>query len=108
LSIIIISINRGFRNSYIQEKALRGGGQMGSIKRIGLLIVGWCFVVLGIIGLFLPILQGVLFILIGLGILSSRSKTIKRLLKRLQERYPQHYEKVKVWEEQLKKWFKKG
>jgi len=81
---------------------------MESIKRIGLLILGWFFVVLGVIGLFLPILQGILFILIGLAILSSRSKTIKRLLKHLEERYPQHHEKVEVWKERLSKWFKKN
>jgi len=80
---------------------------MESIKRIGLLIIGWLLVVLGIIGLFLPILQGILFILIGLAILSSRSETIKRLLKHLEERYPQHHEKIEVWKERLRKWFKK-
>ena len=81
---------------------------MESIKRIGLLVLGWFFVVLGIIGLFLPVLQGVLFILIGLAILSSRSETIKRLLKYLEERYPHHHEKVEVWREKLRKWFKKS
>jgi len=80
---------------------------MESIKRIGLLIIGWLLVVLGIIGLFLPILQGILFVLIGLAILSSRSETIKRLLKHLEERYPQHHEKIEVWKERLRKWFKK-
>ena len=35
-------------------------------KRILLLMVGWSFILLGIAGLFLPILQGVLFLLIGL------------------------------------------
>jgi len=80
---------------------------MESFKRIGLLIIGWLLIVLGIIGLFLPILQGILFILIGLAILSSRSETIKRLLKHLEERYPQHHEKIEVWKERLRKWFKK-
>ena len=80
---------------------------MGSIKRIGLLIIGWFFIALGILGLFLPILQGILFILIGLAILSSRSETIKRLLKHLEERYPQYHEKIEVCKERLRKWFKK-
>ena len=81
---------------------------MGSIKRIGLLIIGWFFIVLGILGLFLPVLQGILFILIGLAILSSRSETIKRLLKHLEERYPQYHEKIEVFKEKLRKWFKKN
>jgi uncharacterized protein len=45
-------------------------GKSGT-KRILVLIVGWGFILLGIVGLFLPILQGVLFILIGLIIVSS-------------------------------------
>lgn len=81
---------------------------MGTIKRIGLLIIGWFFIVLGILGLFLPILQGILFILIGLAILSSRSETISRLLKHLEKRYPQYHEKIEVLKERLRKWFKKG
>jgi len=43
---------------------------------------------LGIVGLFLPVLQGILFIMIGLAFLSSRSATIKRLHNRLEKRYP--------------------
>jgi uncharacterized membrane protein YbaN (DUF454 family) len=70
-------------------------------------IVGWFFIVLGILGLFLPILQGVLFILIGLAILSTRSELIKRFLKHLEERYPHHHERVEVWKEKIRNWFKR-
>jgi uncharacterized membrane protein YbaN (DUF454 family) len=80
---------------------------LGTVKRIGLLIIGWLFIVLGILGLFLPILQGVLFILIGLGILSSRSEIIKRFLKHLEERYPQLHERVEIWKAKTRGWFKK-
>jgi uncharacterized membrane protein YbaN (DUF454 family) len=75
---------------------------MGAIKRIGLLIIGWFFIVLGILGLFLPILQGILFILIGLAILSSRSNLIKRFLKHLEERYPHYHERVEIWREKIR------
>ena len=81
---------------------------MGSIKKVGLLIIGWFFIVVGILGLFLPILQGILFILIGLAILSPRSERIKRFLKYLEARYPQYHEKVEVWKERIGKWFRKG
>jgi uncharacterized membrane protein YbaN (DUF454 family) len=57
-------------------------------KRILVLIVGWGFVLLGIAGLFLPILQGVLFILIGLIILSSEYVWAHHLLARLKQRFP--------------------
>ena len=80
---------------------------MNAIKRIGLLILGWFFIVLGILGLFLPILQGVLFILIGLAILSTRSEIIKRFLKHLEEHYPHHHERVEIWREKIKNWFKR-
>ena len=57
-------------------------------KRILVLIVGWAFIVLGIVGLFLPILQGVLFLLVGLIILSSEYVWAHRLLTKLRERFP--------------------
>ncbi len=57
-------------------------------KRILLQILGWSFIVLGIVGLFLPILQGVLFILIGLVVLSSEYVWAHRLLTKLRGRFP--------------------
>lgn len=58
------------------------------VKRLVMLIVGWGFVVLGIVGLFLPVLQGVLFILVGLIILSSEYVWAHQLLTRLRQRFP--------------------
>jgi uncharacterized membrane protein YbaN (DUF454 family) len=81
---------------------------MDSIKKVGLLIIGWFFIILGIIGLFLPFLQGILFILIGLAILSSRSEIIKRFLKHLEERYPHHHERIEIWKEKIRNLFGKN
>ena len=58
------------------------------LKRIAIYVVGWAFILLGIAGLVLPILQGILFILVGLLILSSVSPWADRMLKRLKERFP--------------------
>lgn len=58
------------------------------LKRVLVLMVGWSFVMLGIVGLFLPILQGILFLLIGLFILSSEYLWAHHLLERLRARYP--------------------
>jgi uncharacterized membrane protein YbaN (DUF454 family) len=80
---------------------------MNKFKRIGILIIGWFFVGLGILGLFLPILQGILFIMIGLVILSSRSELIKRFLKHLEERYPQLHQEVESWKKKIMRWFQK-
>ncbi|QKG84896.1 DUF454 family protein [Kroppenstedtia pulmonis] len=59
-----------------------------TIKYIGLQVIGWLFIVLGILGLFLPILQGIAFLIIGMLILSRTSPWAKRLIKRMEKRYP--------------------
>jgi uncharacterized membrane protein YbaN (DUF454 family) len=79
---------------------------MEKFKHSMMLILGWFFVGLGILGLFLPFLQGFLFIMIGLAILSTRSEQVKRLLKHLEDRYPRHHERVMIWREKIRKWFK--
>ena len=45
-------------------------------KRVFIYILGWGFILLGIVGLFLPVLQGILFLLIGLLILSKESRIL--------------------------------
>jgi len=87
--------------------SLESSYPLDTVKRIGLVVVGWLFIFLGILGLFLPILQGVLFILIGLAILSSRSEIIRRFLKHLEDRYPHHHERVEKWKAKIRSWFKK-
>jgi uncharacterized membrane protein YbaN (DUF454 family) len=57
-------------------------------KKILLQIVGWTFILVGIVGLFLPFLQGILFILVGLVILSSQYAWARLLLKKVRRRYP--------------------
>jgi uncharacterized membrane protein YbaN (DUF454 family) len=57
-------------------------------KRLAVLLVGWGFILLGIAGLFLPVLQGILFILIGLIILSSEYVWAHKMLQRLRSRFP--------------------
>jgi uncharacterized membrane protein YbaN (DUF454 family) len=86
---------------------IRTNSAMNEFKKIGLLIIGWVFIGLGILGLFLPILQGILFIMIGLAILSSRSKTIRRFLKYLERRYPHQYHRVVAWRLRIRSWFKR-
>ena len=75
---------------------------MDGLKHIGILIVGWLFIGVGIIGLFLPFLQGILFIIIGLAILSSRSELVKRFLKYLEVRYPRYHEWVETWRKKIR------
>jgi uncharacterized membrane protein YbaN (DUF454 family) len=58
------------------------------VKRTLVLLAGWGFILLGIVGLFLPVLQGVLFLLIGLIILSSEYAWAHRLIVWLRQRFP--------------------
>ena len=65
------------------------GMQMKSkVKLIVTHIVGWVFILVGIAGLVLPILQGILFILVGLFILSSVSPWASNLLHKVRKRFP--------------------
>ena len=74
------------------------------MKKFLVLITGWAFIVVGIIGLFLPVLQGVLFLMIGLIILSTEYHWARRLLERIKTRFPgvarvshEASEKAKRW-----------
>lgn len=78
------------------------------VKRILLLIAGWGFILLGIVGLFLPVLQGILFLLIGLILLSTEYVWAHHLLRKLRERFPsvarhadQAQERAAAWLERL-------
>ncbi|MBI10071.1 MAG: hypothetical protein CMM55_11140 [Rhodospirillaceae bacterium] len=55
---------------------------------MAILTSGWIFIVLGVLGLFLPILQGILFLTIGGMLLSMESPTAQRILDRLRSKYP--------------------
>jgi len=57
-------------------------------KKVARLMLGWGFILVGIVGLFVPILQGVLFLVVGLVILSSEYVWAARLLQRLRTRFP--------------------
>lgn len=58
------------------------------LKRLAIYWAGWGFILLGIAGLVLPVLQGILFLLIGLALLSNTSPWAARLLLRLRNRFP--------------------
>jgi uncharacterized membrane protein YbaN (DUF454 family) len=64
------------------------------MKRVLLLILGWTFMVLGVAGLFLPVLQGILFLMIGLVILSTEYKWARRWVSSLFRKYPEAHRKM--------------
>ena len=53
-----------------------------------LLVSGWFFIFLGILGLFLPVLQGILFLAIGAVLLSSVSPRARLFRLRAGQRWP--------------------
>jgi uncharacterized protein len=76
-------------------------------KRIAIIIVGWAFLLLGIVGLFLPILQGFLFIFIGLIILSTEYAWAHRLLTRLKTKFPKLGRAADAASEKAAAWMKR-
>jgi uncharacterized membrane protein YbaN (DUF454 family) len=77
-----------------------------SIKRILVLVAGWIFILLGIAGLFLPFLQGILCLLIGLYLLSHEYAWAGRLLSKIRERYPAMAQKLDSVKAKAKSWLK--
>lgn len=58
------------------------------LKPIVMQTIGYTFLVLGLLGMFLPILQGFLFLFVGLIILAGHATWAKRLLETLRARHP--------------------
>jgi len=75
-------------------------------KKIIAYVAGWSFILLGIVGLFLPILQGILFIAIGLLILAQHSRWAKRMLVRLRRKYPEQYKSFEKFRQKVSSFFK--
>jgi len=69
-------------------------------KRFFKLALGWALLLLGIAGLFLPILQGMLFIFLGVALLSTQSEWVRRGLESLRARFPRQAAKLQ--------WLKRG
>jgi uncharacterized membrane protein YbaN (DUF454 family) len=68
-------------------------------------VAGIAFLILGIIGLFLPILQGILFILIGLAILFPRNRYVEQLIASARNRWPEQAARMDGWKERLRVFF---
>jgi uncharacterized membrane protein YbaN (DUF454 family) len=57
-------------------------------KRVSLIALGWLFLLLGAAGLVLPVLPGILFLLLGLSILSVEYEWARRWISSLRRRFP--------------------
>lgn len=64
------------------------------MNRMAMLCLGYGFLVLGVLGLFLPFLQGFLFLFVGLLILAKHAAWAQRLLDWIRHRYPKMGEMI--------------
>ncbi len=58
------------------------------MKTIAMQVLGYSFLGLGVLGLFLPFLQGFLFLALGLIILARHARWAERLLDHFRARHP--------------------
>lgn len=75
------------------------------MKIILLQALGYAFLVLGVLGLFLPFLQGILFLLIGLIILARHAAWAQRLLDRFRAQHPKAGELIDTAETKAAQWW---
>jgi uncharacterized membrane protein YbaN (DUF454 family) len=106
-----VSPQRETRPAARRRRRADGRGAKSTWQKIALYWTGWVFVVLGVLGLFLPILQGILFLLIGLFLLSAVSPRIRllrqRLRRRARARYPQWTGKFEEAERRANRWVRR-
>jgi hypothetical protein len=76
-----------------------------TLKRPVMLTLGYGFLVLGVLGMFLPILQGFLFLAIGLAILARHAAWARLLRRRLVARYPRLGAKMNEAEQVAHRWW---
>lgn len=74
------------------------------VWRMTKIIIGVVFLGFGFIGLFLPVLQGILFLLMGLAILSTESSRIRRLLDEIKRRHPGPWRRAQALKEKMRGW----
>ena len=74
------------------------------VKPIVMQVLGDTFLALGVVGMFLPILQGFLFLFVGLLILANYAPWAQRLLDHLEARYPKFAQVKTQAESMMERW----
>lgn len=78
------------------------------MTRILMLVLGYGFLFLGVLGLFLPFLQGFLFIFIGLIVLSKHAPWAQRSLDYVRRRWPAMGKMIDTAEGMAERWIGKA
>ena len=75
--------------------------------RVMVLTVGWICILLGVVGLFLPILQGGLLLAIGFALLSLGSQMVHLWLRRLFGRWPGLWKRLERMRRRIHNWLER-
>lgn len=73
-------------------------------KRVIVVSIAFAFLFIGLIGLVLPVIQGLLSIFVGIILLSLYSPTIRKWTEKHTERFPKLHEfvkKIEAWIEKI-------
>ncbi|MDD5131732.1 MAG: PGPGW domain-containing protein [bacterium] len=70
-------------------------------RKILLNIAGSAFIILGILGLFLPVLQGIIFLSIGLFLLAKENTWAKKMFENFKGRYPEKYMRFEFFKNKM-------
>jgi uncharacterized membrane protein YbaN (DUF454 family) len=76
-----------------------------TMRKTAVQLIGWLFLIAGIAGLFLPFLQGILFIFVGLVILSSQFEWARKTLVKARKRFPKMAEPLDRFLQKMRKRF---
>lgn len=76
-----------------------------NLKRVTIDLLGVLFIILGILGLILPFLQGIVFIVIGLYILSHHYEYPRRHVERIKKIHPRMDKLIHTIDVRFKKIF---
>jgi hypothetical protein len=76
--------------------------------RVVVLVIGWLLVLIGIVGLFLPVLQGGLSLALGFALLSIASQTVHLWLRGLMGRWPKLWRRMEKLRRRLSGWLHRG
>lgn len=69
-------------------------------KRVGILLLATFFLMVGLVGLLVPLLNGIIFILLSLVLFSVYSETAKKALRKMGKQHP----KAEAWVVKMEKW----
>ena len=74
--------------------AMEGRPPLPFRVRVGIFVLGWILILVGVAGLVLPGIQGIATILVGAALLSLDNELVYRGLRRLLTRWPRAWERL--------------